>query len=198
MKIFKKAIFVLVITGILSSYACSNDEGNEPIKETPDNSEVPPTLIGDWMESWSLHMQYKFDPLLYNPDTKVWFRGNYDAWSMDPRPGFGLRIGDAGNFIWARVEGTGSGGCQIYTADYVKGTVVIEGYKITFHPQIRRQKYNSVCNPDNNYDRDEDNSSFSLAYALSTTANNSGQKFDVITFTTPDSSQISFSKLKAQ
>lgn len=197
MKIFKKAIFVLAIITILGAYACSKDDREQPITETP-KSGVPSNLVGDWMESWSLSMQYIFDPLLYNPDTKVWFRGSYDAWSMDPRPGFGLRIGDEGDFIWAIVEGTGSGGCQIYTAEYVKGTLAIKGNKITFRPQVRRQKYNSVCNPGNNFDRDEDKSSFSLTYALSTSTNNSGQEFDVITFTAPDSSQISFSKLKAQ
>lgn len=197
MKFFKKAVLLLAVTGILSAYACSKNDGNEPVKE-PQKSEVPSALVGDWMESWSLYMQYNFDPLLYNPDTKVWFRGSHDAWSMDPRPGFGVRIGDAGDFIWAIVEGTGSGGCQIYTADYVKGTVSVEGNKITFYPQVRRQKYNSVCSPGNNFDRDEDKSSFTLTYALSTSNNNSGQVFDVLTFTSPDGSQIAFSKLKTQ
>lgn len=63
MKIFKKAIFVLAIITILGAYACSKDDREQPITETP-KSGVPSNLVGDWMESWSLSMQYIFDPLL--------------------------------------------------------------------------------------------------------------------------------------
>ncbi|MEG3657694.1 hypothetical protein V5097_09805 [Arenibacter palladensis] len=113
MKILKIAFLLLAFVGILSSYGCQKDDDGNPDIETP-KCGVPSILIGDWLESWSVYMRYSLDSLIYNPDTKVWFRGNYDAWSIDPRPDFEIRTGAEGEFIWATMEGTSSDGCQIY------------------------------------------------------------------------------------
>lgn len=185
----------MAITGILSSYACSNDDGENPINETP-KGEVPTNLLGNWMDSWSWFMQYEFEPLLYNSSTKVWFKGSYDAWSMDPRPGFGLQIDDEGNFIWTVVVSTSTGGCQVYTAEYLSGTVVINSDKITFHPKIRRKKYHSVCNPSNNFDRDEDKGSFSVNFKVTDGENYNGHEVKVLTLINPDGSETDYSQTK--
>lgn len=179
-------------------YACRETEdvlGNEP--PTPDVPALPQALAGNWLDSWSLSMQHGFDSLLYNPQTKVWFRGSYDPWSMNPVPGFGIQLQSDGDFIWAVVASTSTGGCQVYTAEYIKGEIAVEGNTLTFTPQTRRKKYHSVCNPGNNFDRNEDTAGFSLTYTLSTTANNSGQIFDVLTLTNPDGSQIQYLRLKS-
>ncbi|SFC23377.1 hypothetical protein SAMN04487891_107223 [Flagellimonas taeanensis] len=195
MKIFKKAIWLLAVTGILSGHACSSDNGEEPTKENP-KSEVPTELTGNWMDSWSWFMQYNFDPLLYDPDAKVWFRGSYDAWSMDPRPGFGLQIDQSGNFIWTVVVSTNTGGCQVYTAEYLKGTVEITANKITFHSKVRRKKYHSVCNPGNNFDRDEDKGSFSLTFKITDGESYNGHEVKVLTLINPDGSEVAYSQTK--
>ncbi|MER3374874.1 MAG: hypothetical protein RIM83_09600 [Allomuricauda sp.] len=195
MKIFKKAILLMAITGILSAYACSNDDGDNSINEPP-KSEVPSNMTGDWMDSWSWFMQYEFEPLLYNPTNKVWFHGSYDAWSMDPRPGFGLQIDGEGNFIWTVMVSTSTGGCQVYTAEYLSGTVVINENKITFLPKVRRKKYHSVCNPGNNFDRDEDKSSFSLNFKVSDGESYNGNEVKVLTLIHPDGSETVYSQTK--
>lgn len=198
MKSLNKYLCLTLLLVAFSAYACQKDNAvnNIPEPEMP-VSEIPDELVGVWYESWSLYMQYTFDPLLYNPDTKIWFRGSYDPWSMDPRAGFGVEIKKDGTFIWAIAEETGSGGCQIYTAEYLSGKLYIEGNIITFYPQVRRKKYHSVCNPSNSFDRDESLGSFSLTYKLSESSNYSGQYFDVITFANPDQSEFAYSKLKS-
>lgn len=178
----------------LSTYSCKDDEADSGTG-TP-RSSVPASLANTWMESWSLYNQYNFDPLLYNAETNVWFHGSHDAWSMDPRPGFGLMISKEGEFIWTTVVDAGNGGCQSFTAEYLKGTVVVEDNSITFYPTVRRKKYHSVCEPGNRFDRNESTNSFTLNYSLSEESNYSGQHFDVLTLIKPDQSEIKLSQLK--
>lgn len=178
-------------------YACRETEDipmNEP--PIPEAPELPAELSGDWLDFWSLSMQYHFDSLLFNPVTKVWFRGSYDPWSMNPVPGFGIRFLPNGSFTWAVVTSTSTGGCHVYTTEYVKGTVQTDGRKLTFVPQVRRMKYHSVCNPANNFDRDENKTGFTLSYTISTASNNAGQTFDVLTLINPDGSQIKYLRIK--
>lgn len=195
MKTFKKVILFMAITGILSSYACSNDDGEKPANAPP-SSEVPTTLTGNWMDSWSWFMQYEFEPLLYNSSTNVWFKGSYDPWSMDPRSGFGLQIDDEGNFVWTVVVSTSTGGCQVYTAEYLNGTVNVKDNKITFHPTVRRKKYHSVCNPGNDFDRDEDKGSFSLNFKITDGEKYHGNEVKVLTLIHPDGSETAYSQTK--
>lgn len=184
----------MAITTILSAYACSTDDG-DTIEDSP-KSEVPTYLTGDWMDSWSWFMQYSFEPLLYNPSTKIWFHGSHDAWSMDPRPGFGLQIDNEGNFIWTVAVSTSAGGCQVNTVEYLKGTVEVNHNKITFHPKVRRKKHHSVCNPGNNFDRDEDKGSFSLNFKITDGDNYNGHEVKVLSLIHPDGSETAYSQTK--
>jgi len=194
MRNFKNVMFSFIAFGLMSAYSCQND--NDPNNNVPPASEIPAELQGAWLEEWSLSMQHEFDPLLYNPGTNKWFGGEYDPWSMDPVPGFGIQINQDGTFIWAIVVATSSGGgCQSYTAEYIKGTVLLEEDQITFYPQVRRMKYHSVCNPGNDFDRNEATDSFTLKYDVSTVI--SVNEYEVLTFTTPYSSVIKYLKLKS-
>lgn len=116
---------------------------------------------------------------------------------MEPNPGSGIRVSPQGDFTWTTVLSTGTGGCRLYAAEYLKGTVVVEGEKITFYPTVRRKKYHSACQPDNRFDRDESTSSFSLNYTLSEEVNEAGQRFNVFTLINPDQSERYFYQQKA-
>ncbi|MEG3657695.1 hypothetical protein V5097_09810 [Arenibacter palladensis] len=70
---------------------------------------------------------------------------------------------------------------------------MIEGNKTTFRPQVRRQKYNSACSSGNNFDKDQDKSRFSMTYVLTTSSNNYGQVFDLLTLVSHNGSQLVFS-----
>ncbi len=189
-----KVCLYLSLFGVVSFASCKEDDV-EPL-EDPIESEIPATLRGEWLESWSLYMQHSFDPMLYDPQSNTWFRGSYDPWSMDPVPGFGIQLNRDGTFVWAMVVATSTGGCQVYTAEYLKGTVSLENDIITFKPQIRRMKYHSVCNPTNDFDRSEDNASFTMQYKLST-VNDSGGQFELLALTSPDGSQIQYARKKS-
>lgn len=189
---FKPALMFVLLGCVLLS--CREIE---PGVDPPEpKSKLPGHLAGNWLESWSLSMAHEFDSLLYNPQTHVWFRGSYDPWSMDPVPGFGIQLRQDGSFIWAVVASTSTGGCQIYTARYLKGEVKSEGDSLIFSTATHQMKYHSVCNPGNNFDRSEDQNSFSLSYALSSTSNNAGQAFEVLTLTAPDGSQTQYMRNK--
>jgi len=160
--------------------SCKEDEvpETEPIQE-----ELPVELRGTWIDQWSMTMQYVFDPLLYNPQSKEWFRGSYDPWSMDPRHASGIQMQEDGTFIWAVVIDAGNGGCQSYTAQYIKGTISVDGDELTFKPKVKRMKYHSVCEPGNVFDRDEALDSFTKEFSFSTETNYYGQVVRVITIT---------------
>lgn len=189
-----KICLYLFLFGMIGFASCKEDDA-EPVGD-PAQSEIPVSLRGEWLESWSLYMQHSFDPMLYDPQSNTWFKGNYDPWSMDPVPGFGIQLNQDGTFIWATVVSTGTGGCQVYTAEYLKGTISLENDIITFKPQTRRMKYHSVCNPANDFDRSEDNANFTMQYKISTVTD-SGKEFEVLSLIGPDGSQILYSRVKA-
>lgn len=194
MNYLRKVCLLLAVLGTITISACSEDA---EIAGNPPQGKIPSQLAGEWLESWSLYMQHSFDPLLYNPTTQVWFRGSYDPWSMDPVPGFGLQFYEDGSFIWAIATSTGTGGCKVYTSEYLKGLAIAKGDRLTFYPQTRRMKHHSVCNPVNDFDRDEDKTSFTLQYRISTTIS-SGQELETVSFIYPDGSQVQYSQQKNQ
>jgi len=177
-QIFKYVAVLLCFCMFLPS--CKEDEVPE---QEPTPEELPEELHGTWIDEWSMTMQYVFDPLLYNSQSKEWFHGSDDPWSMDPRPAFGLQMNDDGTFTWAIVVDAGEGGCQSYTAQYIRGTITTDGDELTFKPIVKRMKYHSVCDPGNVFDLDEALDSFTKQFTFSTETNYHGQVVRVITIT---------------
>lgn len=143
---------------------------NNQIIDSQDH-ELPETLKGNWLDSWSFQNSYIIDDKFYDTDTDVWFRGAMSPWDMDPRPGTGFSILENGEFVWNYGLSTGVGGCQSYTVEFLKGEVKAEGNTIIFEPSARRRKYHSTCEPSLNFDQDESTDAFAMVYKISLETN---------------------------
>ncbi|MFB6340153.1 hypothetical protein ACE1ET_00445 [Saccharicrinis sp. FJH62] len=184
----------IILSGTIGFSSC-REFGDDHSQDT--NDSLTTILQGDWMDSWSLTMEYQLEGLLFDPDSEIWFRGYYDPWSMEPQPGFGIRFTNKGDFFWTVVASVGTGGCRVYTAEYVKGQVTAIGSTLFFYPEIRRLKHHSSCNPENNLDRNESTGSFSLQFSVKQTADSSGRIYEVLTLIFPDGQETEYIRIKS-
>lgn len=158
----------LGLIGILFLINLSSCEENpEPNLPAP-VVEVPEILTGAWLDDWSFTNEFGFNDRLFNPSTGRWFEGASDPWSMDSRPGMGLKIYPDGSFVWVTLASNGLEGCRSFVAEYIKGTLDFEEEEMIFKPDLRRKKYQSSCNPQVNFDRNEPVAEFRMEYHLLT------------------------------
>lgn len=186
----KSFMLCLLALNILMLLSCEE----EITDEVKPKKEVPDALAGTWLDQDSRFFHHPFDPLLYNAQTNSWFHGFNSPWDMDPDPGRGVQIDKNGEFIWTLIHDTGVGGCRSTAASYLKGTVVVEGEHITFHPSVRRAKYKSVCNPGLDYDKDESTAKFIITYEVTEQTDSWGDPVTVLKLINPDGSFSSFYK----
>jgi hypothetical protein len=164
MKIKSKAYKSVLALVLLSASKCGEPSDGGPVPEMPAN------MRGVWLDHWSTSMEYQLATEMYNFDTKVWFKGNQAPWDMAPYRGYGISLEQNGNFIWVLGSDGGTGGCQSYTIDFMKGTAVVQdGNTIRFRATARRQRYESTCDPSLNYDRDASGGDFVMSYVLGAT-----------------------------
>jgi hypothetical protein len=157
-------------------------------------SEIPASLVGEWVNQWSLDMGYTVVEDYYDETNASWFKGAYDPWSMEPYPAYGLKIDEGGNFYWIVYASSGNGGCRSYSTEFVKGKVAVQDQQIIFKPSLRRKKYHSTCNPSLNFDEAQPLDHFTLGYSLSKTINNQQQEQWLIELINPDQSSFTFFK----
>lgn len=158
----------LSLIGILSLIYLSSCEEN-PVPVIPEPIvNVPEILTGEWLDDWSFTNEFEFNDQVFNPLTEEWFAGAKDPWSMDPRPGLGLKIYPDGSFVWVTLASNGLEGCQAFVVEYLKGTLDFEEEEIIFSPNLRRKKYQSICNLQVNFDRNEALTQFRMEYHLLT------------------------------
>ncbi len=195
MRKIKKKNLVLISLILLGVLSCQYDDTSQPENNQPIGS-IPEELVGVWIDSWSLYMNYDFDPLLYNPVSNKWFSGALDPWSMVPVPGLGIEFKENGGFVHTMVVSTSTGGCQVYTAQYIKGIVNGSSLdQITFKPQVRRMKHHSVCNPSMDFDRNESTGNYTITIEISETLNNAGQEINELKMTDEHGAFLKYYKL---
>jgi len=150
-------------------------------EDTSPQIQIPVSLVGEWLDEWSFQNSYPLNTRLFNEHTSLWFSGAYDPWSMDPRPGFGLKIYPDGKFIWTQAVSSGQGGCQSYVVEFLKGSLEATASTMVFKPNIRRRKYHSACNPSLDFDRNESTDSFQMDYVYLEQALGNGQLYMTLT-----------------
>lgn len=170
----------LGLIGILFLVNFSSCEEN-PVPTLPAPVvEVPEILTGAWLDDWSFSNEYVFNDQLFDPNTGRWFEGAKDPWSMNPRPALGLKINPDGSFVWITLASSGIGGCHSFVIEFLKGTLDFEEEEIIFTPNLRRKKYQSLCNPQVNFDRNEPLTEFRMEYHLLTQDLDNGFKRGVL------------------
>lgn len=173
----KKYLQLIGILFLIQLTSC--EENPEPTLPAP-VVEVPEVLTGAWLDDFSFTNEFEFNDQLFNPTTGRWFGGAKDPWSMNSRPGLGLKIYPNGSFVWITLNSSGVGGCQSFLIEYLKGTLDFEEEEMIFKPTLRRKKYQSVCNPQVNFDRNESVNEFRMEYHLLTQDLGNGFKRGVL------------------
>lgn len=173
----KKYLSVIGILFLINLSSC--EESPEPALPEP-IVQVPEILKGEWLDDWSFTNKFEFNDQLFNPSTGRWFEGAKDPWSMNPKPGLGLKIYPDGSFVWITLASSGVGGCQSFEIEYLKGTLDFEEEEMIFRPTLRRKKYQSTCNPQVNFDRNEPVAEFRMEYHLLTQDFDTGYRKGVL------------------
>ena len=161
----KKYLSLIGILFLINLSSC--EESPPPVISDP-IVEVPEILTGEWLDDWSFSNEYEFNDQVFNPNTGKWFEGAKDPWSMDSRPGVGLKIYPEGSFVWVTLASNGLEGCRSFVVEYIKGTLDFEEEEMIFKPNIRRKKHESICNPQDNFDRNDSLLEFRMEYHLLT------------------------------
>jgi hypothetical protein len=195
-KVFLLLCLPLMLLVIPTVSSCQEEKDAEPAAQPSDPGSSPadplPTdLVSAWRDSWSVWNGHVIYPDLYNSAKKAWFDGNATPWDLQPDPANGVSFDEKGNFVWVVLSSTrpypGSG-CWVTTAEFIRGKAQVKGNKITFTPAVRRQMYHSVCNPDQNYDREREHTAFEVTYQILSRTEAGGTQLKVIRLVNPDNS----------
>jgi hypothetical protein len=182
-------ILLIVLPGFTSCQKKDTVPTEQP-SDSPSNS-IPAELAGSWRDSWSLWNDHLIYVDLYNVTTKKWFAGNATPWDLQPDPANGVYFDKQGNFVWIVLSSTrpytGSG-CWVTTAEFISGKVEVKGNNIRFMPSVRRQMYESVCNPSQDFDREREHTPFELTYQIYQKTEEDGTQLKVIRLINPDQS----------
>jgi hypothetical protein len=189
----KKYLNLIGILFLIHLSSC--EESPEPIAPIP-IVEVPELMKGEWLDDWSFTNEFEFNEKLFNPSTGLWFEGAKDPWSMGSRPGLGLKIYPDGSFVWITLASTGVGGCQSFVVEYLKGTLDFEEEEMIFRPILRRKKYQSTCNPEINFDRNESVAEFRMEYHLLTQDLGNGSMKGVLSLMDDTGNELEYHSLK--
>lgn len=107
--------------------------------------------------------------------------------------GFGIRIGENGNFTWTMVEHSPMTGCESYSAEYITGSATISSGTISFNQDYWRSKFINSCDVSQNVDIDVSTSVIELPYQINKMYNAiTMEEYWELKFTNPDGSMFSF------
>ncbi|MFD2200822.1 hypothetical protein [Shivajiella indica] len=162
------------------------------------NNPEPPSIVGDWVDWWSLNEEYyTVDTKLYDKTNNIWFKGGADPWNMTAQQGFGLKVSESGKFIWTIAERHHfDPGCISYSAEFITGTIQVTNSLLTFSQDFWKSKFENSCAPDQNVDEQITPGNIPIKYEINRVFNpNSGKVFWELKFTNPDNSTFSYFRL---
>ncbi|MGK7390475.1 MAG: PKD domain-containing protein [Candidatus Cyclobacteriaceae bacterium M2_1C_046] len=127
-----------------------------------------PSLIGEWVDGWSLNNNHlTVTDNLYDATTSTWFGGAIDPWSMEEQKGFGLKITEDGEFSWTIAERhIFAPECNSYSAEQINGKVTYNNIEMTFTQDYWRSKFVNSCDEKQNVDTEIEPFTHILRYEI--------------------------------
>ena len=154
-----------------------------------------PSLVGDWVDGWSLNNGYLTPTTnLYDITTSTWFGGADEPWNIEEQQGFGLKITAEGTFTWTIVEKhIFVPECNSYSAEQINGNITFNSSEVTFAQNFWRSKFVNSCNASENIDTEVEPFTHVLRYEIN-------KVYDLFTgdmswelkFYNPDNSSFSY------